>query len=403
MKISTVIGANYGDEGKGLITDYLSSQSSSMVVRFNGGAQAGHTVVTPEGKRHVFHHFGSGTLAKAETFLSQYFVACPIFFVEELKVLSAMGFAPNTYIDHRCPITTPFDIMINQAAEESRGDKKHGSCGMGFNETVHRNQDPDFTLSFKDLFSKDLMDKLKHIREKYVPARLDQLKISDSKLPYLNHPQLLENFLGDCEKMVFLTNICKWEDLELDHENVVFEGAQGLMLDEDHTFFPHVTRSKTGLKNVAKLLAARSIATPIDVYYVTRTYVTRHGAGPFPEEMEKLPYDKASDTTNVTNAHQGDLRFGIIDFDYLTARVMDDLFRGGGLIARPHYAITCADQVGDRGVIYNCNVGNGFNVSSSLQSTSVENFMKLLLDSLDAESGLISYGPTRKDVREFHL
>ena len=72
--LTAIIGANYGDEGKGLLTDYYAAKSKhSVVVRFNGGPQAGHTVVTPEGKRHVFSHYGSGTLAGAQTFLSKHF------------------------------------------------------------------------------------------------------------------------------------------------------------------------------------------------------------------------------------------------------------------------------------------------------------------------------------------
>ena len=86
MKISVVIGANYGDEGKGLATDYLASQGTkSLVVRFNGGAQAGHTVVTPDGCRHVFHHFGSGVFAEADTFLSKFFIVNPILFRTEFE------------------------------------------------------------------------------------------------------------------------------------------------------------------------------------------------------------------------------------------------------------------------------------------------------------------------------
>ena len=86
-----VIGANFGDEGKGLVTDYLCSQGAGVVVRFNGGAQAGHTVVTPEGERHVFRHFGSGTFLGVPTFLSQFFVCNPILFFEERKQLIDLG------------------------------------------------------------------------------------------------------------------------------------------------------------------------------------------------------------------------------------------------------------------------------------------------------------------------
>lgn len=88
MGARVVIGANFGDEGKGLVTDWLCAQGAGVVVRFNGGAQAGHTVETPEG-RHVFHHLGSGTFCNVPTYLSQYFICNPILFLHELERLQA--------------------------------------------------------------------------------------------------------------------------------------------------------------------------------------------------------------------------------------------------------------------------------------------------------------------------
>ena len=88
-----VIGANYGDEGKGLMTDYHAAPAGTagIVVRFNGGAQAGHTVTTPEGARHVFSHFGSGSLVGAATFLSRHVVCHPTLFFKEAAALEAAG------------------------------------------------------------------------------------------------------------------------------------------------------------------------------------------------------------------------------------------------------------------------------------------------------------------------
>src|SRR6266850_5209509 len=97
MIARVVIGANFGDEGKGLITDYLCSKGAGIVIRFNGGANAGHTVVTPEGERHVFRHVGSGTFLGVPTFLSQFFVCNPIAFFKERAELLAMGCDPVLY------------------------------------------------------------------------------------------------------------------------------------------------------------------------------------------------------------------------------------------------------------------------------------------------------------------
>ena len=141
MNINVVIGAGFGDEGKGLMTDYFASQAknnygSGLVVRFNGGSQAAHTVVTPEGKRHVFGHFGSGTLVGLPTYLSSFFAVHPILFREELAKLKVLGLTPKVYVDKECIVTTPFDMLINQIAETVRGENRHGSVGFGVNETV---------------------------------------------------------------------------------------------------------------------------------------------------------------------------------------------------------------------------------------------------------------------------
>ena len=110
-----VIGANWGDEGKGLMVDYLCSQGAGVVVRFNGGAQAGHTVVTPEGVRHVFHHIGAGAFCGVPTFLSRFFCVNPLVFYRELDELKTkLTDPPLVFADPQCKVTTFADIIINQ-------------------------------------------------------------------------------------------------------------------------------------------------------------------------------------------------------------------------------------------------------------------------------------------------
>ena len=119
--IIAVIGSGHGDEGKGLMTDYFSDQDT-MVIRSNGGAQAGHTVTTPNGNRHVFSHFGSGTFQGAKTFLSSYFVVNPLLLRKERnKFIDDFAIIPEIYIDPNCLITTPYDIILNKERERIRG------------------------------------------------------------------------------------------------------------------------------------------------------------------------------------------------------------------------------------------------------------------------------------------
>lgn len=100
--IKIVIGANWGDEGKGLMTDYFSQKPNTIVVCSNGGAQRGHTVVTLDSIRHVFRHFGSGTFNGASTYLSEDFICNPIIFRQEYEELKNLGYAPKTYINNKC-------------------------------------------------------------------------------------------------------------------------------------------------------------------------------------------------------------------------------------------------------------------------------------------------------------
>ena len=117
LEADVVIGANLGDEGKGLFTDYLSSRyDAPIIIRYNGGAQAGHTVETPDGMRHVFSHFGSGSFAGGSTYLSRFFVVNPLLFLRELQTLESLHLKPLVMVAPDCPVTTPFDMMVNQIA-----------------------------------------------------------------------------------------------------------------------------------------------------------------------------------------------------------------------------------------------------------------------------------------------
>lgn len=312
MRARAVIGANFGDEGKGLVTDYLcATQGAGMVVRFNGGAQAGHTVVTPTGARHVFHHVGSGAFCGVPTFLSQFFICNPLLLMGELAELQDIGIEPEIYAHPNCLVTTFADMFINQRKEEARGDKRHGSCGVGVNETVNRSQVSDLKITMSDLWNRvDLRDRLAKICGVYAEFRTGQ-KIKDPE-------QMIDAFVTRCcpviAQYVHPLGIAQCRE-------PVFEGAQGLLLDKDNKqFFPHVTRSNTGSKNVRTLCEQAKI-DEIDFYYVSRTYLTRHGAGPLPGEDPNMSYD---DDTNLPHQFQGALRFAPLDHAALISRCAMD-------------------------------------------------------------------------------
>lgn len=311
MKARVVIGANFGDEGKGLITDYLCAQGAGVVVRFNGGAQAGHTVVTPSGERHVFHHFGSGTFCDIPTFLSQFFVCNPILFFQEIQELTMLGYKPQVFAHPDCMITTFADMVINQEREKKRGNARHGSCGVGFHETIVRNQNvPGLKLTMGDLWdgAKRLPQQLEELCGKYSLFRTKK-KIESAEAA-------IENFIKCCDAFAEIVNPAGIGQCK----DAVFEGAQGLLLDQNNkTYFPHVTHSNTGMKNVDALLRQGGFPEP-EIFYVSRTYLSRHGAGPLPGEDQTLSYE---DETNQPHEFQGQIRFAPLDKE-LHARCTKD-------------------------------------------------------------------------------
>jgi adenylosuccinate synthase len=116
--IKVVVGSNFGDEGKGLMTDYFCHQATSkgencIVVMSNGGSQRGHTVVDADGTRHVFKHFGSGTLTGADTYCADDFILNPMTFCKEYDELQ-LKYLPHIYVHPNCKWTTPYDMFINQ-------------------------------------------------------------------------------------------------------------------------------------------------------------------------------------------------------------------------------------------------------------------------------------------------
>lgn len=316
-----VIGASFGDEGKGLITDYLCSQGAGVVVRFNGGAQAGHTVVTPEGERHVFHHFGSGSLCEVPTFLSQFFVCNPILFFKELEELRALGFRPQVFAHPHCLVTTFADMLINQDRENSRGARRHGSCGVGFHETIVRSQMDELKITMADLWNggKRLESQLAELCGNYAKYCTGHTYNGDEAIPV---------FLECCKQFAEYVNPAGIGQCQ----EPVFEGAQGLLLDQNNKqFFPHVTHSNTGMKNVG-ILCQQGGFDHKEIYYVSRTYLTRHGAGLLPGEDPRMSYP---DDTNHKNPFQGQLRFAPQDVKSLKARCAQDA-KGSHTIVLTH-------------------------------------------------------------------
>lgn len=308
-----VLGSQFGDEGKGLTTSFLCSLvKNPLVVRFNGGHQAGHTVVF-NGKRHVFSSFGSGTLQGVPTYWSKFCTFYPTSFLNERKLLND----PVIYVNPLCPVTTPYDIECNRRRELIA---KHGSVGVGFGATIER-QEKHYKLFVQDLFYENiLLEKLKNINNNYYHYNVD-----------------IFNFLKDCREVI---KYIKLSNDEIFHNfTPIFEGAQGILLDQDFGFFPNVTRSNTTSKNALSLYPHCK-----EVFYVTRTYQTRHGNGFMTNEgKEDIHLVNNENETNTFKSGLGKLRISKLDVDLLNYAYQCDNYFSSKLIK--NLVITCTDQL----------------------------------------------------------
>lgn len=305
-KVDFVVGLGYGDEGKGKTVNYL-SDSDTLVVRASAGSNCGHTVVEGE-QKHIFHSIGAGTFKGAATYLGPKYRLNPITFLKEYEKLGR----PKVFVDLRCRWVTPFDVFINQAIERARGNNRHGSCGTGIGECVER------LTYFEDFKVTENLNKIKVIEEEWLPERLYQLELEDVDTSILKEAS--ERFIQDAQEVLDLVDLSSPYRLTR-YDKIVFEGNQGLFLDQNSTDFPHVTRANTGIKDGKSLLSEAQLDCEPVINYVSRIYATRHGAGPFSNEIEN---PGVTDDTNVTNEFQGSLKYGYLDFDRIESEVWND-------------------------------------------------------------------------------
>jgi adenylosuccinate synthase len=316
-----VLGAFYGDEGKGQFTSHLARtlEGSKVVVRFNGGHQAGHTVVREDGYRHVFSSFCSGALHGVPSFISRFCTVSPAAVCKEFESLLANRDAATNLsltVDPRCPIVTPFDMIANRIRHRNSGGNR--TVGVGFGDTVERHENSPYKIFASDLHSPMLRDKVKSVYD-YYEHSLDSYDISQGLL--------VEEFMTYAERMKSIVKIQTFGQVIKSLDHVIFEGAQGIQLDMEHGVFPYVTRSKTTCRNAMELMmkdagASGSVHTYYNTYYVLRPYVTRHGDGPMPAGH----FPKQEDETNVTNEYQGSLRFAPFSIELLKHSMLADSY-----------------------------------------------------------------------------
>ncbi|MDE3720199.1 adenylosuccinate synthetase [Nocardiopsis sp. N85] len=313
---AVVVDLGFGDAGKGVTVDLLCARRRhGAVVRANGGAQAAHNVVTPDGRHHTFSQFGAGTLAPGgpvPTHLSRLMVVDPFALAAEGAHLASLGVADPfalVTVDERALIATPWHQEANRVRERARGGGRHGSCGMGVGETMAyalaRTGDAP---TVGDCRAPAVMRRKLHRLADHLDALRRELG-DDTR----EHPDVEDcvTAYGGFARGVRIVDETYLPDL-LARVPVVFEGAQGVLLDEWHGFHPHTTWSTTTTANPLALLAEAGRPGDARRIGVVRAYTTRHGAGPFPTEAPALA-GPLPEPHNGTHPWQGAFRVGHLD------------------------------------------------------------------------------------------
>ncbi|CAH8196028.1 adenylosuccinate synthase [Vibrio aestuarianus] len=277
-----VLGTQWGDEGKGKIVDLL-TEDAKYVVRYQGGHNAGHTLVI-DGEKTVLHLIPSGILRnKVKCIIGNGVVLSPDALIKEMKPLEERGIPvrERLFISEACPLILPYHIALDQARETARGKKAIGTTGRGIG-PAYEDKVARRGLRVGDLFDMaTFAEKLKEVMEYHNFALVNYYKAEA-----VSYEEVLEQAKGYAD---LLTSMVIDVTDELDAarkrgDKIMFEGAQGTLLDIDHGTYPYVTSSNTTAGGVA----AGSGFGPRHLGYIlgiAKAYCTRVGAGPFPTEL----------------------------------------------------------------------------------------------------------------------
>jgi len=355
-----VLGLSFGDEAKGSTVDYLSwaIPDAAAVVRWSGGANAAHNVRHGD-RHHTFRQFGSGTFLGLPTFLDAEVVVNLEALMGEAVELESKGIHdPLSLItvNGSARITTPIHVALNRAREVLRGSARHGSTGLGIGETIvqsyadqHSVEEGEFVGNFEIsgptfggdgfLSAAKLLRASKANRTAQIETILEHqaayaqeliesakkfMPSLASELDYGSIPEIAEELLSIASSIEILEGSEFEAELlrTMELGTVIFEGSQGVLLDESWGFHPHTTWARTQPSGLIEWLYENG-HTPY-VLGLLRSYTTRHGAGPFPShESFPLSEDELPADDNSWGRWQGDFRVSALDLPLLNyARVV---------------------------------------------------------------------------------
>lgn len=439
MQALIVTDLGYGDAGKGTTVDFLARQKETVVVRYNGGPQAAHNVVTPDGRHHTFAQFGSGSFTPGvRTHLSRFMLLNPLNMFPEAEHLMALGVRDiwqRVTVDRQAMIITPWQQAANRLREIARGGSRHGSCGQGVGETMADSiARPDLVIRVGDIET-DLLSKLQALRQ-YKLTQL-QREVGDVLAPdewaLLTDTSFADLLVAAYRNWATFVQIVEGDylgALAAQTEQLVFEGAQGVLLDEWFGFHPYTTWSTTTPANALQLLADIGYTDEVKRLGILRAYTTRHGPGPFVTE-DTVFGRGIPELHNDTGAWQGAFRYGHLDLvahcyavdvsggmDELVVSGLDrqDAWQYCWAYEAPD-VVDCEDffKVNERGFItaIKCGVLGDLDYQARLaelllichpiyhRSGTVDGreLLQSIEEALGAPVGLTSYGPTWADKR----
>ncbi|MDW7973231.1 MAG: adenylosuccinate synthase [Thermodesulfovibrio sp.] len=280
MSTVVIVGAQWGDEGKGKIVDFL-TEKCDYVVRFQGGCNAGHTVVVGE-EKYILHLIPSGILHKnKKCIIGNGVVLDPSSLLKEIETLKQKGIEinDNLYIAKHCHLIMPYHIAIEEQSEKKKkiGTTKRG-IGPCYTDKIARNGIRMIDLLYPETLRSKIRANLEIVN--FLLKNLYNAKTLDENLifnQYLNYAEKLKKYIADTD--ILINNA-------IDRgENVLFEGAQGTLLDIDHGTYPYVTSSNTIAGGVCT--GAGISPKKIDkIIGIVKAYTTRVGEGPFPTEIK---------------------------------------------------------------------------------------------------------------------
>jgi len=284
MSTIIVVGSQWGDEGKGKITDLL-SEESSIIVRYQGGCNAGHTVVKGE-KQYIFHLVPSGILHEGKKcYIGSGVVIDPASLLQEIEDLKHQGIEVEgkLFVDSKTHVVLPYHKILDEKKEEKRGKNKIGTTKRGIG-PAYIDKNARCGIRMSDLIDKNILEgKLKtNFKEKNESLKKlynTEITIKEQSSilkEYVKYGQSLKKYIRDVSLLV--------NQAINENKNILFEGAQGTLLDIDHGTYPYVTSSSPIAGGACTGIGVGP--TKIDkVLGITKAYTTRVGEGPFPTEM----------------------------------------------------------------------------------------------------------------------